>query len=221
MNLDIVEGTNNLDLRDIAHVLVPGRGRDESGFGLTHQTADRIAVAQVLYNMVVKPSGGRVVCSGYKSPIDRKGATWSPTDSPDEIFCGMPEADIMRDGLISLGVSKRDIFAERHSIDTASNFLRSELEGYFGDSRPVAIVAQQAHLRRMLTVIAPRTLRRPYLGIAVQETTVTRENPLAGLVSAAVLRCLPDKADRAIEVAERRTTRIWRVVRLVGVRKYH
>ena len=220
MNLDVVEGTSSLGLHEIAHILVPGRGRDESGFGLNSAAMSRVMLAYELYNLAVKERGGRIICSGYKSPADSTGSAWSPADSPDEIFRGMPEADIMRDKLISLGVSSGDVFAERHSIDTVGNFLRSELEGYFGDSRPVAIVAQRAHLRRMLRIIAPRTLRRPYLGIAVREKVEAKESSLADLTSACVLAFLPHEADRAIEVAERRAKRIWRIALVAGVRQY-
>lgn len=133
----------------------------------------------------------------------------------------MPEAEIMREQLISLGVDKRDIYAERHSIDTATNFLRSELEGYFGDSRPVAIVAQRNHLNRILRIVAPRTLRRPYLGVPVRDELESGESPAASFVSASVLAWLPDSTDKAIAVAERRATLIWRLARLAGVRQYY
>ena len=43
-----------------------------------------------------------------------------------------------------------------------------------------AIVAQRGHLSRILTVVAPRTLRRGYLGVVVPARGPTRENPLAG-----------------------------------------
>ena len=127
----------------------------------------------------------------------------------------------MRAQLISLGVDEQDIYAERQSIDTATNFLRSELEGYFGDSRPVAIVAQRSHLNRILRIVAPRTLRRPYLGVPVHEEIESGESPAASIVSAAVLAWLPDSTDKAIAVAQRRATLIWRLARMAGMRQYY
>jgi uncharacterized SAM-binding protein YcdF (DUF218 family) len=221
LDLEIIKGTSNLRLKDVAHVLVPGRGRDASGFGLNPDGSDRIVAAQHVYELIAKPNEGRIVCSGYKSPADLKGIKWSPEESPDEVFLGMPEADIMRDKLVSLGVSRDDIRVERHSIDTVSNFLRSELEGYFGDHRPVAIVAQRSHLQRMLSVIAPRTLSRPYLGIVVREANETKESPLACLVSACILLRLPGATERSIAVAETRVRRTWRLARLIDPRQYH
>ena len=126
----------------------------------------------------------------------------------------------MRDSLVGLGVAPEYIFVERHSIDTTSNFLRSELEGHFGDSRPVAIVAQPAHLIRMISIIAPRTLRRPYLGVVVPETEESRESRLVSAVSAMILACLPSDACRAIRKAERRATGMWHIARLAGIREY-
>ena len=125
----------------------------------------------------------------------------------------------MRAELLRLGVPEAYIHAERHSIDTTTNFLRSEREGWFGDARPVAIVAQRAHLNRMLRVIAPRTLRRLYIGVVVPETDECKESPVASLVSASILTCLPEGL-QAIDVAERRAGRLWRLAWLAGVRQY-
>jgi uncharacterized SAM-binding protein YcdF (DUF218 family) len=171
----------------------------------------------MLYDLAVRPNEGRIICSGYKSPADDKGKNWSSEDAPGEVFRGIPEADIIRTELMRLGVPETDVYAERHSIDTVTNLLRSEREGWFGDARPVAIVAQRSHLQRILRVIAPRTLRRPYLGVVVPEADERAESPLARLVSVCILTGLPDR--RAIDVAERRTRWIWRAVRLAGVRQ--
>ncbi|HEY2442593.1 MAG TPA: YdcF family protein [Streptosporangiaceae bacterium] len=221
MTVETIEGPGGVSLRDLAHVLVPGRGRDGSGTGLTADARDRVATARMLYDLAVRPNGGRIVCSGYKSPADTKGENWSPADAPGEVFRGMPEADIMRTELVRLGVPEGDVYAERHSIDTVTNFLRSEREGWFGDARPVAIVAQRSHLRRMLRVIAPRTLRRSYLGVVVPEAGERSENPLASLVSACILTGLPVADQRAIDVSERRAEWFWRAAWLAGVRHYH
>lgn len=221
MTIETIAGSGGVSLADLAHVLVPGRGRDRAGTGLTAGARDRVGVARALYDLVVRPSGGRVICSGYKSPADGKGDAWSPADTPGEVFRGIPEADIMRDELVRLGVPAADVYAERHSVDTVTNFLRSEREGWFGDGRPVAIVAQRAHLERMLRVIAPRTLRRPYLGVVVGEEQESAESPLASLVSACVLARLPASDAEAIAAAHRRAERCWRAARLAGKRTYY
>lgn len=218
--METIGGRGIVSLPELAHVLVPGRGRDATGTGLTPSGQDRVAVARMLYDIAVRPNNGRVICSGYKSPSDKKGEDWSPADAPDEVFRGIPEADIMRSELIRLGIPEAYVYAERHSIDTTTNFLRSEREGWFGDARPVAIVAQRPHLNRMLRVIAPRTLRRPYIGVVVPETDECEESPLASLVSSSILACLPEGL-RAIDIAERRAGRLWRLAWLAGVREYH
>jgi hypothetical protein len=218
--MEAVGGRGIVSLPGLAHVLVPGRGRDAAGTGLTPSGQDRVAVARMLYDIAVRPNNGRVVCSGYKSPSDKKGMDWSPSDASGEVFHGIPEADIMRSELIRLGVPESCVYAERHSIDTTSNFLRSEREGWFGDARPVAIVAQRAHLNRMLRVIAPRTLRRLYVGVVVPETDECEESPLASLASSLILTCLPE-GPSAIDIAERRARWLWRLAWLAGVRQYH
>jgi uncharacterized SAM-binding protein YcdF (DUF218 family) len=219
MRFETIGAAGGASFHDVAHVLVPGRGRDDTATGLTADARNRVKTARVLYDVAVRPKEGRIICSGYKSPIDRKGANWSTADAPGEIFHGIPEADIMRTELLRLGVREADVYAERHSIDTVTNFLRSELEGWFGDARPVAIVAQRSHLERMLRVIAPRTLRRPYLGVVVPEAQERAESPMASVVSACILAGLPTR--RAIDVAQRRAEWFWRAAGLVGVRQYY
>jgi uncharacterized SAM-binding protein YcdF (DUF218 family) len=167
MDFEVLPGTRGLALDQVAHILVPGRGRDAAGFDLTPPAAARVAVAGSLFREVVGAHGGRVVCSGYKSPADDKGSPWTTPDAPGEIFQGRPEADAMRQALIAAGFDPDFVRAERHSVDTVTNLIRSENESHFGDPRPVAIVSHRSHLRRILTVIAPRTLRRPYLGVVV------------------------------------------------------
>ncbi len=221
ITVETIEGLGGVSLYNLAHVLVPGRGRDNSGTGLTPEARDRVTTARMLYDLTVRPNKGRIVCSGYKSPADTKGENWSPADTPGEAFRGIPEADIMRAELVRLGIPETDVYAERHSIDTVTNFLRSEREGWFGDTRPVAIVAQRSHLLRMLRVIAPRTLRRPYLGVVVPEAHEHAENPLTRVVSACILTGLPEPDRRAIDVAEQRAEWFWRAARLAGVRQYY
>ncbi|MEV4348035.1 YdcF family protein [Actinoplanes sp. NPDC049596] len=217
----MVAGTAGLGLDDVAHVLVPGRGRDHTGCGLTAGALDRVAVAQALFDRVVRRAQGRVVCSGYKSPIDQKGTPWRSDDAPDRTYRGVPEAELMRRELLRRGVPADAVRAERESIDTVTNFLRAELEGHFGDARPVAIVAQEHHLHRMIAVIAPRTLRRAYLGVIVPEKDPQAESPLATLASRLIVTALPRKPGPAIQQATIRAEVIWRTARLAGMRRYH
>lgn len=220
MSFRIIMGTAGLTLHDVAHVLVPGRGRDDTGHGLTDEALDRVTVARELYDDVVSPAGGRIVCSGYKSPIDRKGAPWSPRGAPDQVFTGVPEADLMKRELVRLGVPAGAVSAERHSIDTVTNFLRSELEDHFGDDRPVAIVAQADHLRRIIDVIAPRTLRRGFLGVVVPQDRPVAESPLVTLASRIIVARLPDEPHGAIVRATARANLVWRTAMLAGRRNY-
>ncbi len=214
-------GTPGLDLDQVAHILVPGRGRDAAGFDLTPAAAARVAVAAALFREVVGERGGRVVCAGYKSPADDKGTPWTTPEAPGETFRGRPEADAMREALINSGLDPSSVRAERHSVDTVTNLLRAEGESHFGDQRPVAIVSQRAHLRRILGVIAPRALLRPYVGIVVPDFDVDRENPLTTLVSRVIVTALPRDPARAIAVADRRATRLWQLAGLLGKRTYH
>ncbi|WP_446215538.1 YdcF family protein [Micromonospora sp. IBHARD004] len=221
MAFEIVPGTRGLTADDVAHILVPGRGRDSNGFGLSPDAMGRVLAAHSFYEEFTRGAAGTIVCSGYKSPVDCRGTAWSPEDSPSETFCGMPEADIMKAELVARGVAERVIHVERHSIDTVTNFLRSESEGHFGDERPVAIVAQADHLRRMMSIIAPRTLRRPYLGVVAPGVEAKSEGLLAAWVSRLVVTGLPTNGDHAVSVATGRATRLWRTARLIGMSEYH
>ncbi|GAA2710112.1 YdcF family protein [Actinoplanes palleronii] len=221
MTFEILPGTPGLTLDEVAHVLIPGRGRNAAGDGLTSLSAARVEVAAFLYRDAVGERGGRVVCSGYRSPVDNKGRRWTTEDAPGEFFQGLPEADAMRRNLAGFGIPPELIRVERHSVDTVTNLLRSEHEGHFGDSRPVAIVAQRAHLSRMLSIIAPRTLRRPYLGVIVPESRPESESPLTNLSSRVISAHLPTDPQRAITVATRRAESIWSLAQLLGKREYH
>jgi hypothetical protein len=130
---------------------------------------------------------------------------------------GIPEADAMRHGLLALGVLPAEIRVERHSIDTVTNFVRSEWEDHFGDTRPVAIVAQRSHLGRMLRIIAPRTLRRDYLGIVVPEDgQPDYESMLPRLMSRGILFRVNPNADDIVERTDRRASHAWQVASRLG-----
>jgi hypothetical protein len=219
LEFEVLAGTKGLTLADAAHILVPGKGRAPSGFALNSAGLDRVILAKALYEFHVKAQCGRIVCSGYKSPLDLKGTEWSPSDSPGEIFCGMPEADLMCRELVRLGVPELAVRVERHSIDTVTNFIRVETEGHFGDSRPVAIVAQAGHLQRMISIVAPRILQRPYLGVVVPEGCMPDENRAAEIASWLTVVGLP-KGDHAVAVATRRARLMWRIAGKIGFTAY-
>jgi uncharacterized SAM-binding protein YcdF (DUF218 family) len=210
-DFEVREGTPGLTLEDIAHVVIPGGGRDVSGEDLGTRSYARVLQAADLYtHHDLAERGGRIVCSGYKSPADTKGAVWSPGDSPDEIFTGVPEADAMRRKLISLGIASAVIHVERHSIDTTTNLAHSEAGGYFGDDRPVAIVSHEAHLRRILEVVAPKTLKREFLGVVVpQSGAKDTEGWLPRLASRAILRGITPDTPQIVELTSLRAARVW------------
>lgn len=215
----MLRGTAGLTLGDVAHVLIPGHGRDQDCTGLNPAGVDRCRTAMELHRSGLP---GVIVCAGYKSPIDCKGVAWTADDLPSETFQGTPEADLMRSWLLAAGVPAAAVRVERRSVDTVTNLLRAEHEGHFGDDRPVAIVAQRGHLHRILTVVAPRTLRRPYLGVVVPPAgRRTRENPLATPGSRLISARLPADPNAAIAEATRRAELLWGAVRRLGKRSYH
>ena len=115
----------------------------------------------------------------------------------------------MRLALLALGVPDTTIKVERRSIDTVTNFVRVEVEGHFGDDRPVAIVAQATHLHRILTVIAPRLLRRDFIGIVVPEPGEPDvDGLLPEIVSRVVLRGMRADSENLLAVTTRRVARI-------------
>lgn len=214
----MVPGTAGLTLGEVAHVLVPGHGRDLDATGLNPGGIERCRLAAELHGSGLT---GRIVCAGYKSPIDGKGRPWTTPEAPGESFQGVPEADLMRSWLLAAGVPEAVIRVERHSVDTVTNLLRAEHEGHFGDDRPVAIVAQRGHLLRILSVVAPRTLRRPYLGVLVPVPGRARENPLAVPVSRLICGRLPADPAAAIATATRRSGLLWGAARRLGKRGYY
>ncbi|WP_433794080.1 YdcF family protein [Actinoplanes sp. CA-252034] len=214
MDFEVLPGTPGLTLDRVAHILVPGHGRNHDGSALTPGGADRCRTALALHTTLQR---GVIVCSGYKSPADRKGPAVALAG---ETFQGLPEADLMHAWLLSAGADPSALRVERHSIDTVTNLLRSEHEGHFGDDRPVAVVTHRGHLRRILAIIAPHTLRRPYLGVVVPGGA-PRENPLATPISRLIAAALPADPAAAVATATRRSERLWQLAGLLGKRSYH
>ncbi|SDT65148.1 DUF218 domain-containing protein [Actinoplanes derwentensis] len=204
----MLPGTPGLTLADVTHVLIPGYGRDADATALTSGGVDRCRTALALHRSLNR---GLIVCSGYKSPADHTGA---PQSIDGCSYQGVPEADLMRAWLVETGADPASIRVERRSVDTVTNLLRSDL--WFGDERPVAIVSHRSHLRRILSVIAPRTLRRPYLGVVVPGGP-PRENPALLPMSRLITAFLPGGA-AAVPEATRRADRLWRAAGLLGRR---
>jgi uncharacterized SAM-binding protein YcdF (DUF218 family) len=207
----VIPGSRGITLDDVAHIMIPGRGRDEQGAGLSTDSRARVSCAVSLYTLLgLADRNGRLICSGYKSPADTRGARWSPPGTP-AVYHGVPEADAMRDLLVQAGIPRSAIGVERNSIDTVTNFARSEAEGHFGDGRPTAVVAQEAHLHRILTTVAPRTLRRGFIGVvAPAPDQPDVEGRLVRLTSRLILLGITPTTSHIVETVDARARRAWK-----------
>ncbi len=214
-------------LEEVVHVIIPGRGRDATGHGLSESSRQRVEHAGHFYlDNKLAQRAGVIVCSGYKTPADTNGCAWSPEDAPDEVYRGVPEADSAKKVLLAQGVGRASIVVERKSIDTTTNFALTEENECFGaqDDRPVAIVSQLRHLERMLDIIAPKTLRRDFLGIVVPEIGKPEADGLAPrLISKAILVGIHTGKHNVGAITFRRATRAWglvNAVRKLSLRSY-
>jgi len=219
INFALTEGSPGLDLKDVAHILLPGRGRNENGNGLSRSGERRaLWAAEFFVEQDLASKGGVIVASGYKTPADKAGDLWSPEDS-DEVFTGVPEAYAYRDFLLkcrigdtAIRIQPCSIRVEPHSIDTVTNLVRSEKEGHFPDNRPVAVVAQRNHLARTLE-IADKVLDRPFMGIVVPEQGIGEpDSTWAQLASRAVLLGIHPNTARIVRRTTSRAERIWSAV---------
>lgn len=212
-NYEIAEGSRGLRTDEVAHVFIPGRGRNPRGNGLTESGIARTDCGADFYeDHDLSSRHGVIITSGYKTPAENNGDPWHPPDEPTESFVGIPEGELMRLQLLMRGIGAEAIRAERHSIDTVTNFTFAEAGGYFPDRRPVAIVAQEEHLDRMLKIIAPRTLRRDYLGVIVPETGPKElDSIIARIFSRVVLVGVTPKTENAADITKKRVQRLWRI----------
>jgi hypothetical protein len=173
-------------------------------------------VAKFYEHQRLEHQKGVIVCSGYKTPGDINGDPWSPPGSIEQ-YAGVPEADSMRNLLLTCGIPDKSIRVERNSIDTVTNFLRVEEGDYFGDDRPVAIIAQRAHLLRIMEVVAEKTLRRDFIGVVVpEEGQADTDGFLPRAVSKAVLLGIMPKKPGAAQRAHHRAAAIWRIVNVLA-----
>ena len=213
MAYEIMEGSPGLRLDEVAHVLLPGRGRNQTGDGLSKIGEQRTDYAADFYiDQLLSEINGVIVPTGYKTPRDKAGVLWMPEDS-NEQFRGIPEADCTKARLILRGIGASAIHVERHSIDTVTNFARSEAEGHFPDDRPTVIVAQGPQLERIIERIAPRTLRREFMGIVVPE--VDEPDPdkaMLKLVSSAELLWYNPDTKNIVKKTTRNSNVVWGIV---------
>lgn len=207
-----VEGSPGVTLDDVAHVMLPGRYRSANGMGSSDLTIRRVDTGANLYiDNELATDGGVIVASGYKNPGDHVGEPWR--DALGEEFEGVPEAYSMRTRLLGYwSISDVGIRVDPHSIDTVTNFTNTQ--ELYPDERPVAIAAQAEHLARILEVIAPRTMRRPYVGLVVPELPTQPDKDGLGprLVSRWVVRGITPETPNAPRIADARIRNVWRVV---------
>jgi hypothetical protein len=229
---EFVEGSPGVQLYEAAHVAVPGRGRDPTGTDLSPKGYDRLDAAAALFsrhNLL-----GNFVMCGYKTPADEAGKPWTPPPGylgdlfRGETFQGIPEAISMDWAIDDINpllhhrfgrlISRGQRRVEPHSINTITNFTEAERWDLFGanDKRPVVIVSQAAHLERILDTIARKTLRRPYMGAVVPESSEPDADSFAArLASQAVLFGISQRrlsAEQMARTAERRSRRVWQGV---------
>jgi hypothetical protein len=206
---DVAEGSPGVTLGEVAHLMIPGRYRSIDGMGLSALTAVRVDTAAQSYaDNDLASAKGVIVGSGYKNPGDHVGEPWR--DELGEEFEGIPEAYSMRFRLLGAwGLSVAQVKVDPHSVDTVTNFTNTQ--DLYPDERPVGIVAQEQHLDRILDVIAPRTMRRPYIGLVVPELAgqPDKDGLPARLVSRWVARGITPETPNASAIAQARVQRIW------------
>ncbi|MDB5164848.1 MAG: hypothetical protein JWL89_474 [Candidatus Saccharibacteria bacterium] len=209
---ELMEGSPGIRVDELAHLLIPGRYRSEDGMGLHPISEQRVVTAADFYvDQYLGASSGIIVCSGYKNPGDNRAAmSWR--DEEGNEYDGVPESYGMRASLLEKDIPAKNIRAEAKSVDTVTNFTNSQV--FFPDARPVGIVAQEQHLERIMKVIAPRTMRRDYVGIVVPEVPGMPDTDakIAELISRYVVHGLTPETQNSSEIAERRVMGVWAVV---------
>jgi hypothetical protein len=206
----------DLEISQVGYLLVPGRGRQNNGTTLTIPGEARVTHAAEIYHSGLLPEDfGKIVVSGYKTPAEQDSEPWTGEEVEGE-YEGIPEAVLMYRSLVRYAVPRSAIAIEPDSTTTINNFARCEADGYFGDSddRPVGIIAQRDHLKRMVAIIAPHILRRKYVGIPVPEVPGHEDSEglaVSLLSRIELLGIRPDTPDlRAI--TERRSHAVWKGV---------
>jgi hypothetical protein len=207
----MMEGTPGIGENDIAHLIVPGRYRTPDGMGAHPFTEQRALMAANFYVAhALDLQEGIIVPSGYKNPGDKSGEPWEDEDGT--VFSGIPEAYSMGAIMEANGVQRGYIRPEVKSVDSVTNLLNSQEK--LPDDRPVAIVAQEEHLDRFLKRIAPRTMRRDYVGILVPElpSNPDHDNMLSNLVTRIIIRGVDIDNPNSQELAAAHAEQAWKIV---------
>ena len=222
MSFEVIDGSAGLTLDEVAHIMVPGRGRDATGVGISWKSAERTDYAATLYVAeAFEDREGLMVLSGNKTPGDKRP--------------GIPEAEGMNNRLDQIAPELLALYGrtvpvanrrlEARSIDTVTNFTQTEAHLLFGDDRPVAIVSHAQHLERILRYVAPKTLRRDYIGVVVPEASdqVDVDTKAAEIVSKTVLFGVRKSLDRErmLRITDRRARAIWKVVDSIKKTNYN
>jgi len=207
---EYIPSTQDVSLDDIAHIIIPGRGRSVDGMDLSTISATRVDAAAAFYaDLRIAEKSGVIICTGYKTPADQNGEPWS---DGQETFQGRPEAYSMQARLVGHGIDPSRIVIEPHSVDTATNFAYSRRK--LPDTRPFGIASQREHLDRMMSVITPRLFRQAHVGLVVPDLSdeVDHDNLFARTASwLSVVGLTPDASDERIAL---RSERVWGTVLL-------
>lgn len=151
---------------DVAHLIIPGRGRSPDGMSLNPVVEGRVDTAAAIYTELgLAEKGGVIVCAAYKTPGDQNGEPWS---DGQELFQGKPEAYSMQDRLIEEHhIDPDGIRVAPHSFETVTDLVygRNKLP----DRRPVGVVAQHEQLERITSIILPVIFDRPWIGLVAPE----------------------------------------------------
>lgn len=210
--MNIVEGKRAVSIAEVEHILVPGRGRSLDGAALSSKGLERaVYAARVWKELALTAKDGVAVACGYKSPGDFGGIDFVMPGDP-MVYQGIPEADLLARAMQSRGVPAERLRIERHSIDTATNLVNAESGGYFPDNKPVAIISQEEHLDRIINRVAPKVLRREFVGIVVPEAANDRDHDgvFAGLATRAILLGITPETEGIAGIVYSRAETLWR-----------
>ena len=154
---ELIPGPTDVDLSQVGHVIIPGRGRSDDGEALSVHSEQRVRVAAQL--AAALDLHGVIVCAGDRTPSSTSG--------------GRAEAVLMQQRLAELGYSGQ-VAVEDNSRTTLEALVNIELGTgaasgkYLPDQQPVAIVAQREHLVSTMR-LAAHVLGRPLIGIVVPD----------------------------------------------------
>jgi hypothetical protein len=209
--VEFMPGTPGVMPEDVTQVIVHARGRSEDGMGLSPQTIARVEYAAEFFtdhNLLER--GGSIICSGYRTPRDHNGRRWVD-ETTGIVYQGIPEAINSAYMLEDLGIPRPNISVEPDGYDTPRCFVRTN--PLLRPDEVAGIVGQPDHLKRMLTQIAPRVMRVPYVGLVVPEGDVPDPDSwIATLHTGYILRGMTPDNPHLQEIIDKRSERAWRLV---------